>query len=169
MYCPGSVITVNNPMQQGYEYELTAEMGKNFAPDFTPYFSPKEMLAKGVFEGRYLNSCSTEYPDDWFKNAKLSDTPNPELNFFGIKSRQPLSVWQEKGWIFNLDPRGWFEWYCRYYLGRRHREMDKIQIRRWRGFRRHAGQIRANCMSGDLLCRPRQRQALLQWSHDPLI
>lgn len=169
MYELGSIVKVNNPMQRGYEYELSAPMGADFSPNFAPYYSPPEMLAKGVFEGKYLNSCQSEYPEDWFAKAKLSATPDKTVNLFGVKSRQPLSVWREKGWIINLDPRGWFEWYCRYYLGRRHPEMDAIQIKRWRGFNRHAGQIRANCEPGDLHCRPRQRQALLQWAYDPFI
>jgi len=163
------IVRASNPMQQGYEYELTAPTGDEFAADFEPRYSPKEMLAMGIFEGKYLNSCRSEYPSDWFKEAIVSSTPDQTLNCFGIKSRQPLSVWQEKGWIINLDPRGWFEWYCRYFLGRRHPEMDAIQIKRWKAFRRHAGQIKANCEPGDIHCRPRQRQALLQWSHDPFI
>ena len=169
MYDLGTIVKVNNPMQRGYQYQLSAPMGANFCPSFEPHYSPKEMLTKGVFEGKYLNSCHSEYPSDWFLEAKLSANPDSKLNFFGIKSRQSISVWREKGWILSLDPRGWFEWYCRYFLGRRHQEMDEIQIKRWRGFKRHAGQVRANCEPGDLLCRPRQRQALLQWSHDPFI
>jgi len=165
----GTIITANNKLQKNYQYCLVAPTGRDFHTGFTPRFSPKEMLAMGVFEGRYLNSCQSEYPSDWFEGALLSNKADPALNFFGIKSRQSLKVWREKGWIIDHDPRGWFEWYCRYYLGRRHTEIDSIQIKRWRGFSRHAGQIKANCIPGDLNCRPRQRQALLQWSHDPFI
>ncbi|MBT5185772.1 MAG: hypothetical protein HOH19_09055 [Kordiimonadaceae bacterium] len=165
----GNVIKVRNSMQQDYQYELVEYEGKNFADDFKPHFTPKEMLSMGVFEGKYLNSCTEEYPSDWFEDALLSDKPNLSLNHFSIKSRQPISIWRKKGWIMIDDPRGWFEWYCRYYRGRRHKGMDQMQIKRWRGFSRHAGQIRANCEPGDIWCRPRQRQALLQWAHDPFI
>ena len=156
-------------MQPNYSYLRSAPTGQEFAINFTPFYSPKTMLEMGVFEGRYLNDCQSEYPQDWFENAKISQRPNPKLNYFGIKSRQPLSVWREKGWIFGPDPRGWFQWYCRYYMGRRISDIDAIQIKRWRGFARHAGQIRANCYPGDIYCRPKQRQALLQWAHDPMI
>jgi hypothetical protein len=165
----GDTIRVDDRMQTGYTYRLEAPMGQDFDPGFRPYFSPAEMLAMGVFEGKYLNDCRGEFPEDWFAGAKLSDRPDPKLNFFGVKSRQPLSVWREKGWIYGPDPRGWFQWYCRYFLGRRLPEVDAIQIRRWRAFARHAGQIRAHCMVGDLSCRPRQRQGLLQWAYDPMI
>ena len=127
------------------------------------------MLELGVFEGLYLNSCQNEYPADWFDKAILSDRADETLNYFKTKSRQPLSVWKEKGWVTVEDPRGWFEWYCRYYMGRRVEGLDDWQIKRWRAFRRHAGQIRANCEPNDIWCRPRQRQGLLQWSHDPFI
>jgi hypothetical protein len=166
---PGDTITVNDKMQRKYRYELVARSGRDFADGFAPHFSPSEMLAMGVFEGKYLNDCRKEFPASWFAKAKLSDTPDPALNFFKIKSRKPLSYWREKGWIIGPDLRGWFQWYCRYYLGRRIPEIDEVQIKRWRAFSRHAGQIRANCEPGDLFCRPRQRQALLQWSHDPFI
>jgi len=166
---PGITITVNDLMQQDYEYRLAAPIGEEFDPTFKPHFTPKEMLELGVFEGKYMNDCREEFPADWFAKAKLSETADPSLNYFGIKSRQPLQVWQAKGWIIGFDPRGWFQWYCRYYLGRRDPAIDKIQIKRWRAFSRHAGQIRANCEPGDTSCRPRQRQALLQWSYDPFI
>lgn len=156
-------------MQTGYTYELVAPVGEGFDEGFTPAHTPQEMLEMGVFEGKYCNDCTAEFPKAWFENAKLSATPDPSLNYFGVKSRQPLRVWREKGWIYGPDPRGWFQWYCRYYLGRRLKEIDRIQIGRWRGFARHAGQVRANCDPGDVFCRPRQRQALLQWAHDPLI
>lgn len=165
----GRVIRVNDKMQSGYAYELVAPAGGNFDARFEPHFTPAEMLAMGVFEGKYCNDCRDELPRAWFTNAKLSDEADASLNYFGIKSRQPLAVWQEKGWIYGPDPRGWFQWYCRYYLGRRLPDVDDKQIKRWRAFSRHAGQVRANCDPGDIFCRPRQRQALLQWAYDPLI
>ncbi len=163
------LVEVNDRMQTGYVYERTARIGEQFPDQFQPFFSPREMLEMGVFEGKYCNDCIDELPAEWFQNARVGNTPDPELNYFGIKSRQPLSVWQDKGWIYGPDPRGWFQWYCRYYLGRRLPNIDGIQIKRWRAFSRHAGQVRANCEQGDIFCRPRQRQALLQWSYDPLI
>jgi len=165
----GDIITVNDTMQTGYEYELVAPAGRKFAQGFEPFYTPAQMLEMGVFEGKYMNDCGDEFPKSWFAKAKLSDKPDPSLNCFGIKSRQPLSVWREKGWIYGPDPRGWFQWYCRYYMGRRLPEVDAIQIKRWRAFSRHAGQIRANCDPGDVYCRPRQRQGLLQWAYDPFI
>ena len=162
-------VIVNDRFQSEYQYQLVAPMGAEFDAGFTPFYTPKQMLEMGVFEGKYCNDCTEELPTDWFENAKISDKPDVEMNYFGIKSRQPLSVWQQKGWIFGPDPRGWFQWYCRYYMGRRLPEVDALQIKRWRAFSRHAGQIKANCHPGDIFCRPRQRQALLQWSYDPLI
>ncbi len=163
----GDIIEVNDSFQLNYRYRLDAPVGRQFDPGFSPKFSPKEMLKFGVFEGKYCNDCVDELPKSWFDQAKIASTPDPSLNYFGVKSRQPLSVWRDKGWIYGPDPRGWFQWYCRYYLGRRVAEIDGIQIKRWRGFARHAGQIKANCEPNDIFCRPRQRQALLQWSHDP--
>jgi len=165
----GDVIEVHDKMQKDYVYQLDAPMGEEFDSSFTPFYTPKEMLKMGVFEGKYLNDCTDEFPTDWYANARLSDKPDITCNYFGTKSRQPLEVWQQKGWIYGPDPRGWFQWYCRYFMGRRLPEVDEKQIKRWRGFSRHAGQIRANCEPGDIFCRRRQRQALLQWAYDPLI
>lgn len=165
----GKEVVVNDQMQSGYRYHLIAPVGEQFAADFTPRYAPPEMLEMGVFEGKYLNDCVSEFPANWFEKARLSHHADCELNYFGIKSRQSLKTWREKGWIIGPDPRGWFQWYCRYYMGRRLADVDQVQIKRWRGFARHAGQIRANCYPGDIFCRPRQRQALLQWSHDPFI
>jgi len=169
MYRIGDIVVVNDRMQTNYRYEIVARSGRDFAEGFEPHFSPKEMLELGVFEGKYCNDCRDELPKSWFASAKISDVADPALNYFGIKSRQSLSVWREKGWIYGHDPRGWFQWYCRYYLGRRIPEVDEKQIKRWRAFARHAGQVRANCDPGDWTCRPRQRQGLLQWAHDPFI
>jgi len=169
MYRIGDRLSVEDRMQKGYVYELAAPMGGGFGPGFTPRFPPKEMLALGVFEGKYINDCRGELPADWCAGARLSDTPDPALNRFGVKRRQSLAHWRKMGWIIGPDPRGWFQCYCRNYLGRRLAGIDRRQIKRGRAFARHARQIRAICAPGDLACRPRQRQALLQWSHDPFI
>lgn len=163
-FTPGTVVKTKS----GCDYVLTAPVGQSYHDDFNPVFTPIEMLQMGVFEGKYLNDCVGEYPREFFESAKVSLTsPNENINYFQIKSRSPLSQWQEKGWINDQDPKGWFEWYCRYYLGRRTNDDDR-QIKRWKAFARHAGQIKKNC-PGDLSKRKRQRQALLQWSYDPFI
>lgn len=162
------MIIVNDKMQKNYEYELAEKEGCNFDFEFNPELTPKQMLEFGVFEGHYLNDCRKEFPDDWFINAKLSmNKPDIECNLFGVKSRQSLSVWRNKGWIIEPDIRGWFQWYCRYYMGRRIEKIDRIQIKRWKAFKRHKIQIEKNCMMMDFDCRKKQRQALLQWAYNP--
>ena len=159
-------VVVNDIMQQNYVYYLSEEEGKNFAEEFKPELSPKEMLELGVFGGKYMTDCRDEFPADWFKKAKLNhEFHDPKINFFGINASQPLSEWIKKGWINPDDPRGWFQWYCRYYMGRRH-EDDQRQIRRWKNMQRHVSQIKNNCWQGDLNCRTRQRQAVLHWAYD---
>ncbi|MEX0956733.1 MAG: hypothetical protein WDZ83_16170 [Rhizobiaceae bacterium] len=163
----GRWIEVDDRMQQGYRYELTVAQGREFDQAFQPELTPAEMLALGVFGGKYMTDCLDEFPNDWFGSAKLSPgRRDPSLNYFGVDASQPLSVWREKGWIYPDDPRGWFQWYCRYYFGRRMPDEDRRQIGRWRAMRRHIAQVRNNCDPGNLLCRPRQRQALLQWAYD---
>jgi len=169
IYKIGSIITVNDRMQQGYEYKLVAPVGKKFAEGFYPFLTPKKMLELGVFEGKYCNDCHDELPESWFEKAKISAIADTKLNCFGMKSRQSLQVWRDNGWIIAPDPRGWFQWYYRYYLGRRIFDVDERQIKRWHAFTRHVAQIKGNCWPHDFSCRPRQRQALLQWSYDPFI
>ncbi len=160
-------VKVNNSMQHGYEYERTEPVGKNFAPLFKPDVTPKEMLELGVFGGKYMNDCKDEFPKSWFVNAKLSpEKKDKNLNYFRVNASQPLSVWKAKGWIYKDDPRGWFEWYCRYYMGRRIEVEDRRQIKRWRMMVRHVSQIRNKCRAGDISCNTRQRQALLHWAYD---
>jgi len=154
-------------MQQGYRYECVAPAGRDFDPEFKPELTPQQMLALGVFGGKYMTDTRDEFPAAWFTHAKLSpQRRDPALNFFGVDASQPLSVWRAKGWIHPDDPRGWFQWYCRYYMGRRMAEEDQRQIGRWAAMRRHVAQIRHNCESGNLFCRRRQRQALLHWAYD---
>ena len=160
-------VKVNDLMQQNYVYYLTEPPGRNFHPDFAPELSPKQMLELGVFGGKYLTDCGAEFPADWFASARLcSERHDPTLNYFGVNASQPLSLWRAKGWINADDPRGWFQWYCRYYLGRRIPEEDARQIKRWKQMVRHVAQVRYACRRADATCHTRQRQALLHWAYD---
>jgi hypothetical protein len=159
-------VIVHDRMQTGYSYYRTEPPGRHFHPDFKPELTPAQMLALGVFGGKYLTDCTQEFPAAWFRHARLSPAEaRPELNYFGVLASKPLAYWQAKGWIWPADPRGWFQWYCRYYLGRRCLD-DERQIRRWRAMTRHIAQLRRHCLPGAEACRPRQRQALLQWAYD---
>jgi len=159
-------VTVNDRMQQGYEYWLIEPVGLNFDPEFKPELTPSELLELGVFGGKYMTDCMDEFPAAWFEHARLnSERHDPDLNFFGINASKPLSYWREKGWIHPDDPRGWFQWYCRYYMGRRGPD-DARQIKRWKAMTRHIAQIKKNCPPGNLNCRRKQRQALLHWAYD---
>jgi len=159
-------VEVNDRMQKRYVYYRTEPTGENFDSAFRPDLTPKQMLALGVFGGCYMTDCAGEFPADWFHRARLSPGyHDAELNFFGINASQPLAVWREKGWIYKDDPRGWFQWYCRYYMGRRSAD-DERQIKRWRAIARHVAQVKKNCRPGDHQCRRKQRQALLHWAYD---
>lgn len=159
-------IKVKDLMQKNYRYYLTEPEGRHFHPEFKPELTPQQMLELGVFGGKYMTDCQNEFPKSWFKKAKLChEFHDAKLNFFGINASKPLSYWRKKGWIHPEDPRGWFQWYCRYYMGRRI-EDDERQIKRWKAIKRHIAQVRKNCGSRELTCRPRQRQALLHWAYD---
>lgn len=159
-------VAVDDLMQTGYVYFCKEPIGKNFHADFHPQLTPKKMLELGVFGGKYMTDCRGEFPAHWFKNARLSsDRHDPKLNCFGVNASQPLSQWRKNGWLYHEDPRGWFQWYCRYFMGRRCPD-DERQIKRWRAMSRHIAQIRKNCPRGEAECRPRQRQALLHWAYD---
>jgi len=160
-------IVVNDKMQKEYIYFLSEHIGENFHSEFNPELTPKEMLELGVFGGKYMTDCKEEFPAKWFLNAKLSPLKKDiSLNFYAVNASLPLSIWLKNGWIYKEDPRGWFQWYCRYYMGRRLKLEDSRQIKRWRAIKRHVGAIKKNCATKDLNCRKKQRQALLHWAYD---
>mgnify|MGYP001395321549 CR=1 FL=1 len=160
-------IVVNDLMQSNYRYVLKEKIGKNFHNEFKPQLTPDEMLTLGVFGGKYMTDCVSEFPSSWFHNAKLSpEFKNKDLNFFKVDASLPLNVWKVRGWIYKEDPRGWFQWYCRYFMGRRIEAEDIRQIKRWKAIKRHVGAIVKNCNPQDLECRKKQRQALLHWAYD---
>lgn len=159
-------VVVRDKMQKGYTYDCTEPVGRNFDEGFEPQLTPAQMLSLGVFGGKYMTDCRAEFPRSWFAKAKLSPKrKDPSLNYFGVDASQSLAEWRRKGWIRREDPRGWFQWYCRYYMGRRSMD-DERQIRRWRQMARHVAQVKRACEPRDLECRPRQRQALLHWAYD---
>ena len=159
-------VAVNDLMQQNYIYWPVALVGRNFHAEFKPDLTPRQMLELGVFGGKYMTDCRKEFPSSWFTRAKLChEFHDAQLNYFGVNASQPLSYWKKKGWIDPEDPRGWFQWYCRYYLGRRGPD-DARQIKRWQAMTRHIAQVRKHCRPGDLRCRRKQRQALLHWAYD---
>jgi len=185
-YKPGRCITVADKMQSRYRYTLSEPVGTHFDPGFKPKLTPAQMLKRGVFEGKYLNDCLFEFPREWYVGALprlRPEAPDPQANEFQVKSRKPLGYWRRKGWIplvrGDNDTRGWFQWYCRYYIGRRDPRVDKAQIARWKAFARHAGQIKASygrlgrqkpkTRAEKRKHRPRQRQALLQWAYNPYV
>ena len=143
----------------------------DFYKIFKPQLSPKKMLELGVFGGSYFGSNINikEYPKSWFEKAKISKNFDTTLNRFRVKAGLSREHWIEKGWIFKEDPLGWFQWYCRFINGRRITHIDEIQIKRWKNFKRHVTAIEKNCERGDLGCRKRQRQAILQWAYNPFI
>lgn len=164
-----TIIKVNDFFQKEYIYYLSEAEGRNFHKEFKPELTPSDMLELGVFGGKYITDCTNEFPIEWFKNAKIANKKKDvTLNFFGVDASLPLKVWKEKGWINHDDPRGWFQWYCRYYRGRRMPKEDERQIKRWKAFRRHLGAVKKHCDPGDLDCRKKQRQALLHWAYDSL-
>jgi hypothetical protein len=160
-------VHVSDKFQTGYVYTLSEQAGKNFDADFTPHITPQKMLALGVFDGVYFWDLPDELPQAWYEGAKISPNGKRDksLNYFDVSASKPLKYWQKKGWIHPDDPRGWFQWYARYYLGRRHQD-DVRQIKRWKAFRRHWVPVEKNCQKGDFFCRTRQRQALLHWAYD---
>lgn len=182
-YKPGKTIHVSDRMQTGYNYRLIARPGKDFDPEFRPELTPQQILAYGAFEGKYMCDCTDEFPAEWYTSAKLSpEQPDVSVNLFKIKSRLSLQEWRRRKWIpivpGDKDIRGWFQWYCRYWIGRRDPNVDHVQIARWKAFIRHKGQILASLRRmpaakrpvsrPDLMKhRPRQRQALLQWAYNP--
>ncbi len=160
------IVIVNDKMQKAYRYELTEPEGKNFDLDFKPDLTPEQMLELGVFCGVYMRDCKKEFPLAWFKKARFAKNKKDcNLNLFKVNASMPLAYWRKKGWIHPDDPRGWFQWYCRYYMGRRH-EDDKRQIKRWKAYTRHVAQVKKNCTKGNPYCRPKQRQSLIHWAYD---
>lgn len=117
-------------------------------PDFTPNKSPVEMLSEGAFGGSYYRPIYSktlrtsieddweELPDDWLTGLNVethltSPHYDAEINKFRVKCGQSIEEWEAAGWISHShDVRGWFQWYTRFFMGRRCDDDDR-QVGRW--------------------------------------
>jgi len=115
-------------------------------PDFKPNLTPKEVFEMGSFGGTYFRPIyssiiKSKLKDQhlefkkWFTKLDVSkyvtnNTCNVSVNKYNVKAGSSLDEWEKSGWITKHDPYGWFQWYCRFYMGRRC-EDDKRQINRW--------------------------------------
>jgi hypothetical protein len=163
----GSFVRVRNPHQWDYEYRLEHPPG-TIRRGFNPALTPTEMLQLGVFGGSYMHGCLHDYPAEFSAGVTTVPKSNPRFNCFKVQSGDSREYWESRGWMSVEDPLGWFEWYCRYWMGRELPGEDSRQIARWAAFApRHRGAIIAFA-SGDITGRSKTRQALLHWAHDPL-
>uniref|UniRef100_A0A069DM45 Putative cnidarian restricted protein n=1 Tax=Clytia hemisphaerica TaxID=252671 RepID=A0A069DM45_9CNID len=156
-------------------------------PDFRPNRTPKEILQAGAFGGGYFRpiksgvtnekykDCWKEFPEHWFEGVKPSlsianSTYDKSRNFYKVKCGASLEEWESSGWIKAQDPYGWFQWYCRFYLGRR-TEDDERQIGRWNRFLSRfktnlVNKIKkADASYDNYTISPVIRQSLLHWGY----
>ena len=149
--------------------------------DFYPMLTPREMVEAGAFGGCYFGLVIEEYTDynyqelfDYhFKGLDtslyLGETYKPKLNKHKIRSGMSYEYWKEMKWMHEDDPYGWFEWYCKYSMGRRHPDDDR-QIRRWQDFCGHNGRWRKRIYgrikeTNNRDVSPRIQQSLLHWGY----
>jgi hypothetical protein len=152
----------------GTTWNIEGKFGSVEGFSSRPKLTPDMMLRLGVFGGTFIYDMIDEIPLEWILMAlvegkiSLTGRPDPECNFYRVLSVQDIKEWQRHGWINEQDPKGWFQWYIRYFLGRRTAD-DKRQCDRWHSFRRHLGQLIVNKHQERL----KQRQACIQWGYNP--
>jgi len=160
---------------------------------FKPNKSPKQVFKEGAFGGTYFrpiyssvtgknytaNNATKEYPSSWFTGIDkdkmvTSSTYSKKINKYGVKCGSSLEAWEESNWIVKQDPYGWFQWYCRYYMGRRS-EDDERQIKRWLALTGPNGRFKRRLMNeiikkkkryNDVSVSPVIRQVLLHWGYE---
>ena len=140
--------------------------------------TPTEVIKKGSFGGTYFRDTYSNVNHKWYKNSwkefdqlknidkkyYARDFNDVNLNTSGVKCGTSLRFWENKGWIRQIDPYGWFQWYFRYYLGRRP-EDDQRQIKRWKGIvNRFKGILVRMIKNGK--DSPKIRQILLHWDYE---
>lgn len=146
---------------------------------FKPNVTPREMLKQGIFGHSYFGVEILQgdmYYDELFQSfgdidtsLYLSSKYHAKGNKFKIKSGKDYQFWKDNNWMHEDDPYGWFEWYCKYYIGRRHSD-DQRQIQRWLDFCGPNGRWRQRIYgmidaTGNWDVSPRIQQSLLHWGY----
>ena len=152
---------------------------------FSPNKTPIEVIREVAFGGTYFKDIYSDINGKWYKNswkefvqlkniaAKFyaSDCYDVNVNKYGVKCGTSLRFWENKDWINKIDPYGWFQWYFRYWLGRRSKD-DKRQINRWKKIvSRFRGKLvkmirNAGSKFDDYSISPKIRQILLHWAYE---
>jgi len=160
-------------------------------PEFKPNLSPHQILKMGAFGGTYFRPIYSsvtkkhyksedvikEYPKSWFKGIDIekmvtSSKYDKKVNKYGVKCGSELEDWEKSGWMHEQDPYGWFQWYCRFYMGRRIKEEDDRQISRWLGLGRFKNRLYGMIEKkkgieslNDITISPVIRQVLQHWAY----
>ncbi|XP_067295280.1 uncharacterized protein zgc:113208 isoform X1 [Pseudorasbora parva] len=158
--------------------------------EFTPNMTPKEVLQAGSFGGTYFRPIYSsitkqhykdvwqELPEDWLDGLNISkqvasSTYREDVNTYNVKCGGSLEMWESSGWIIPQDPYGWFQWYCRFYQGRRTMD-DARQISRWAKCAGVKGRwrqnlitkvVRSGCAYDNSGVSPVVRQTLQHWGY----
>ena len=161
-------------------------------PDFKPNLTPQQVLKMGSFGGTYFRPIYSsvtkkhykskdvikEYPKSWFKGINIekmvtSSDYDKNVNKYKVKCGSTLEAWEGKGWMNKQDPYGWFQWYCRFYMGRR-TDDDERQVKRWLAFAGPKGRFKKNLINkikdnnadiDDENISPVIRQGLQHWGY----
>jgi len=160
-------------------------------PEFSPNMTPKEVLQAGSFGGTYFRPIYSsvtklkygkevwqELPSDWLEGLDIRTRVSSSLydasrNKYKVKCGASLEEWESSGWMREQDPYGWFQWYCRFYQGRR-TEDDSRQIGRWSNCAGEKGRwknnliskiVKAGCAWDNTNISPVVRQTLLHWAY----
>ena len=161
-------------------------------PEFKPNLTPKQVLRMGSFGGTYFRDIHSSItgknykgktviknlPDDWFKGMDIdkkitSSKYDKNVNKYKVKCGSKLEAWEKSGWIVEQDPYGWFQWYCRFYMGRR-TDDDERQVKRWLAFAGPKGRFKKNLINkikdnnadiDDYTISPVIRQSLQHWGY----
>ena len=147
--------------------------------------SPVEVISEGAFGGTHFRDIYSGVNGKWYRNSwkefKFLSSIDKKLyassyydvgvNKYGVKFGTSLRFWESKGWINGIDPYGWFQWYCRYWLGRRSSD-DKRQIKRWRAIVNRFKSVLVRMIKDkgtkfdDYSVSPKIRQILLHWGYE---
>jgi hypothetical protein len=151
-----------DPLQRGYSYYVNSKAPKreDFKPDLTPYMC----LRLGIFGGSYFAGYRQFLREFPHLDHTIWPGPSADVNFYGVLASMSRREWVQRGWMHDDDPRGWFQWYCRYDMGRRHADDDR-QIARWNAFK--IRKLRAIGDDTNPQSQPKTRQGLLHWGIRP--